>query len=102
MRDVCLNAILNTTECDQGLTGAQRFELGELAQAVSRGDHDLAAEQFARVRERLGNFSGPLVVNQAWSIMGMVRIRNGWGMPLDIDDRGSGNVIEFKDGFPLD
>jgi hypothetical protein len=70
LRTVLLGACLNTLRADELMDAKQKVELYLLSKKIaSKGDADLAIEEVALLKDRVGKAYNPLVVGRVYEIL---------------------------------
>lgn len=70
LRKVCSEALLNTLRGDENMDGVAKAKLFSLALAISAEDEpDLALEDWAKIKERIGRGFTPLIVGRAYELI---------------------------------
>lgn len=68
---VCINALLTPAQDEQPIAGTEKMTRFALANRIndSDGSLDLAVEDVALIKERIGILYPPLIVGLAWSLL---------------------------------
>lgn len=61
-------ALTVQTQADQEMSGEDRFKLGRIASKIA-DNKDLAVDELATVKERIGKFYVPTVVYKTWNMI---------------------------------
>jgi hypothetical protein len=70
LRKACVQVLLNPLKGDDGQSGQDKASLFALAMQINSEDEpDLAIEDWAKIKERVGRGYGPLVVGRVYAMI---------------------------------
>lgn len=70
LTDIAVQALLSVTESDKNMTGAQKFDLAELAHKIYKNKTAaLTIDERKLLKDRIGLVETPLVVGAVWPML---------------------------------
>jgi len=72
LRETMLQALLSMVEGDDRMSGSDKVKIWVLSQKIhgSNGELEIDVEDVALIKERIGKLFMPMVVGQAWEMIG--------------------------------